>query len=107
MIHLIRCNRKEGGLWAGSLGASNARMSDATAHTGNELLALGSAIRRLRTMKAMSQEQLSLEAGLHRNYVGRVERRELSPTFEPLVRIAHALQVSPDELMRLYLLELR
>lgn len=55
----------------------------------------------------MSQEQLSLEAGLHRNYVGRVERSELSPTFEPLVGIARALGVSPDELMRLYLLELR
>ena len=82
-------------------------MPDAPAPTKNELLALSAAIRRLRTMKEMSQEQLSLEAGLHRNYVGRVERQELSPTFEPLVRIAQALQVSPEELMRLYLLELR
>jgi len=71
-----------------------------------DLSALGAAIRQLRAMKAMSQEQLSLEAGLHRNYVGRVERQELSPTFEPLVSIARALQVGPDELMRLYLLEL-
>jgi transcriptional regulator with XRE-family HTH domain len=58
-------------------------------------------------MRGVSQEQLSLEAGLHRNYVGRVERGELSPTFEPLVSLARALEVSPDELMRLYLHELR
>jgi transcriptional regulator with XRE-family HTH domain len=72
----------------------------------NDLLALGAAIRQLRAMKDISQEQLSLEAGLHRNYVGRVERQELSPTFEPLVGIARALQITPDELMRLYMLEL-
>jgi transcriptional regulator with XRE-family HTH domain len=81
-------------------------MSKAPAPATNDLLALGAAIKRLRTMKDMSQEQLSLEAGLHRNYIGRVERGELSPTFEPLVSIVRALGVGPDELMRLYLLEL-
>lgn len=81
-------------------------MAKATLSRSSDLLALGAAIKRLRTMKDMSQEQLSLEAGLHRNYIGRVERSELSPTFEPLVGIAHALEVGPDELMRLYLLEL-
>jgi len=70
-----------------------------------DLQALGAAIRRLRAMRGISQEQLSLEAGLHRNYVGRVERGELSPTFVPLVSIARAVGVSPDELMRLYVLE--
>jgi transcriptional regulator with XRE-family HTH domain len=82
-------------------------MSPTPTPATNDLLALSAAIRRLRTMKDMSQEQLSLEAGLHRNYIGRVERGELSPTFEPLVGIAHALKVGLDELMRLYLLELR
>jgi transcriptional regulator with XRE-family HTH domain len=83
------------------------RMATASAPRKSDLPALGAAIRQLRAMKAMSQEQLSLEAGLHRNYVGRVERSELSPTFEPLVSIARALDVGPDELMRLYVLELR
>lgn len=82
-------------------------MAKASASRRSDLPALGTAIRRLRVMKAISQEQLSLDAGLHRNYVGRVERAELSPTFEPLVAIAQALGVGPDELMRLYLLELR
>jgi transcriptional regulator with XRE-family HTH domain len=82
-------------------------MAKATVSQMSELSALGAAIRGLRTVKDMSQEQLSLDAGLHRNYAGRVERGELSPTFEPLVAIARALDVGPDELMRLYLLELR
>jgi transcriptional regulator with XRE-family HTH domain len=82
-------------------------MAKASASRKSDLLALSAAIRRLRAMKDMSQEQLSLDAGLHRNYVGRVERSELSPTFEPLVGIARALDVGADELMRLYLLELR
>lgn len=82
-------------------------MSNLPTAAANDLPALGAAIRRLRAMKGMSQEQLSLDAGLHRNYVGRVERGELSPTFEPLVGIARALNIDPDELMRLYLHELR
>jgi transcriptional regulator with XRE-family HTH domain len=73
----------------------------------SDLAALGIAVRRLRLDRDLSQERLSLEAGLHRNYVGRVERGELSPTFEPLVAIAVALDVGPDELMQLYLRERR
>lgn len=74
--------------------------------SSRDLRALGAAIRKLRESKDISQEQLSLEAGLHRNYVGRIERREISPTFVPLVNIARALGVGPDELLRLYTLEL-
>jgi transcriptional regulator with XRE-family HTH domain len=73
----------------------------------SDLVALGAAVRGLRLERGYSQERLSLEAGLHRNYVGRVERGELSPTFEPLVAISKALGVEPDELMRLFLRELR
>jgi len=81
-------------------------MGKVSAPPRSDLLALGAAIRRLRGENGLSQEQLSLEAGLHRNYIGRIERGELSPTFEPLVGIARALDVGPDELMRIYLLEL-
>lgn len=82
-------------------------MGKVSAPQRSHLVALGAAIRRLRGENGVSQEQLSLEAGLHRNYVGRIERGELSPTFEPLVAIARALDVGPDELMRSYMLELR
>jgi transcriptional regulator with XRE-family HTH domain len=82
-------------------------MSKALVPPKSDLVALGAAVRHLRLERDFSQERLSLEAGLHRNYVGRVERCELSPTFEPLVAISRALGVEPDELMRLYLRERR
>ena len=82
-------------------------MPKAAVSPKSDLVALGAALRRLRLERDFSQERLSLEAGLHRNYVGRVERGELSPTFEPLVAIAAALGVELDELMRLFLRERR
>jgi transcriptional regulator with XRE-family HTH domain len=82
-------------------------MSKALVPPKSDLVALGAAVRGMRVERGYSQERLSLEAGLHRNYVGRVERGELSPTFEPLVAIAAALGVGPDELMQLYLRERR
>ena len=82
-------------------------MAKALVPPKSDLAALGAAVRRLRLELDYSQERLSLEAGLHRNYVGRVERGELSPTFEPLVAISRALGIEPDELMRLYLREQR
>jgi transcriptional regulator with XRE-family HTH domain len=82
-------------------------MAKALVPPKSDLAALGAAVRRLRLERDYSQERLSLEAGLHRNYVGRVERGELSPTFEPLVAISRALGIEPDELMRLYLREQR
>ena len=82
-------------------------MAKALVPPKSDLDALGAAVRRLRLERDYSQERLSLEAGLHRNYVGRVERGELSPTFEPLVAISRALGIEPDELMRLYLREQR
>jgi transcriptional regulator with XRE-family HTH domain len=82
-------------------------MAKALVPPKSDLDALGAAVRRLRLELGYSQERLSLEAGLHRNYVGRVERGELSPTFEPLVAISRALGIEPDELMSLYLREQR
>jgi transcriptional regulator with XRE-family HTH domain len=78
-------------------------MSKTVVPPKSDLAALGAAVRGLRLERGYSQERLSLEAGLHRNYVGRVERGELSPTFEPLLAISRALGVEPDELMRLFL----
>ncbi len=71
-----------------------------------ELQALAAVIRRLRLSKGLTQEGLSLEVGAHRNYVGRIERHELSPTLEPLFEIARCLEVEADELLRLCRVEL-
>lgn len=49
---------------------------------------------------AMSQERLAAQAGLHRTYIGHVERGEVNLTVYSLVRIALALGVDPAELVR-------
>lgn len=61
--------------------------------------------RRVRTHRAalippMSQERLADEAGLHRTYIGHVERGEVNLTVYSLVRIAGALGIDAAELIR-------
>lgn len=48
---------------------------------------------------AMSQERLADQAGLHRTYIGHVERGEVNVTVYSLVRVAAALDVDPAELV--------
>lgn len=62
---------------------------------------LGSAVCELRTAKGLSQEDLGLEAGLDRTYVGGIERGERNPSFGSLVKIAEALGVSVSEMISL------
>lgn len=54
----------------------------------------GENIRRLRGLKNMSQEALANKAGLHRTYIGAVERGERNITLVNAERIAQALEVS-------------
>ncbi len=49
----------------------------------------------------LSQEGLGFAAGLHRNYVGAIERGELNPTLRVVLKLADGLQVAPSELHRL------
>lgn len=48
----------------------------------------------------MTQEALGLETGVHRNYIGGVERGERSPTVATVVKLANALDVSLADLFR-------
>ena len=63
------------------------------------LVALGTAIRRIRTEQGMSQEKLALLSEIDRSYVGRVERGDNNVAVLTLVRLANALQISVAELM--------
>ena len=62
-------------------------------------VAFGDAIRELRRRRGISQEQLGYDSGLHRTYVGGIERGERNPSLQNILRIAEALEVSPAELM--------
>lgn len=55
-------------------------------------------IRRLRHEKGWSQEKLAKEAGIHRVYVGRVERCEQTISLATLEKIANALDTAVKDL---------
>lgn len=46
----------------------------------------------------LSQEQLAEEAGLHRTYIGMIERAEKNVTLVNIEKIAKALKISIPEL---------
>jgi transcriptional regulator with XRE-family HTH domain len=58
----------------------------------------GANLRRLREQGGWSQEGFALHAGVHRTYVGGIERGERNVSLENIVRLARALKASPAEL---------
>lgn len=55
-------------------------------------------VRELREQKRISQEKLAEYAGLHRTYIGMVERMERNPSLICICKIAKGLGVEPKEL---------
>ncbi len=58
-------------------------------------LAVGARIRSRRTDLGLSQMDLGELAGIHFTNVGKVERGDVSPTLDTLLRIATALDANP------------
>jgi len=61
---------------------------------------VGFNIRKYREKKGWSQEQLALEADLHRAYIGQIERGEKNIGLVNLEKIARALVLKPEALLR-------
>lgn len=53
----------------------------------------------MREERHLTQEALAERAGIHRNYLGGIERRERNVGIDNLERIARALGVSVSELL--------
>lgn len=56
-------------------------------------------VRRLRKERGLSQEELAEAAGVHRTYVGMIERSEKNVTIYNIERLALALNVRPGSLL--------
>ncbi|HVE46684.1 MAG TPA: helix-turn-helix transcriptional regulator [Acidimicrobiales bacterium] len=59
----------------------------------------GQRVRTRRLELGMSQERLAEVAGLHRNYVGSLERGERNVALLNIVRLANALDFDPADLV--------
>lgn len=60
---------------------------------------LGKRIRQYRKKQGISQEDLGFKSGLHRTYIGAIERAEQNVSIDNLHKIAKALKVPPKELL--------
>ena len=61
---------------------------------------VGLNIRKYREKKGWSQEQLAFEADLHRAYIGQIERGEKNIGLINLEKIAKALNIELDNLLK-------
>lgn len=65
----------------------------------DQLILLGKKIRLLREKKGLSQEILGSKAGLHRNYISKLELAQKNPTYTTLIKLSYALGISIKELI--------
>lgn len=56
-------------------------------------------VRLYRARTGCSQEELAVRAGIHRTYIGGIERGERNPTLTMIHRLAKSLGVSPSQLL--------
>ncbi len=59
-----------------------------------------SRLRQIRQVTGLSQEELADRAGLHRTYVGSVERGERNISIDNIERLANALEIDIIELLK-------
>ena len=67
--------------------------------TDNIVDTLAYNVRALRKEKGLSQEELANSCGLHRTYIGSVERGERNVTLSTLEALAEALDVTVIDLL--------
>lgn len=64
------------------------------------LLQFGKNVQEYRRAQQMTQEQLAESAGVHRTYIGMIERAEKNITLLNIAKIANALKISPSVLLK-------
>ena len=61
--------------------------------------AFGLRMRELRHRLGISQDELAFRSGLHRTYIGAVERGERNISLVNIIRIAETLEVPPASML--------
>lgn len=61
---------------------------------------LGNNLKKIRLEKGMTQGDICRATGMDRGYISRVESGQKNPTISNLEKIAKALGVKPDELLK-------
>jgi transcriptional regulator with XRE-family HTH domain len=64
------------------------------------LIDFGNRVRKERIKLDWSQEELAERAGVHRTYIGMIERAEKNATLDSISKIAKALNIRPDLLLK-------
>lgn len=59
----------------------------------------GQKMQKVRQSNDITQEELAARLGMHRTYIGLIERGERNPTIRTLYKIAKALKVQASELL--------
>lgn len=62
-------------------------------------IVFGRRVKEVRLQRGLSQEKLAELAGLHRNYVGVIERGQQNISLLNIVKLARGLNVSPSKLV--------
>lgn len=62
------------------------------------LIALGRALREARLDRGHTQLSLSLETGVHRNYISAIERAKGNPSVKKIAILADELEMALDDL---------
>ncbi len=60
----------------------------------------GANVRKFRRLLNISQEELAHKADLHRTYIGMIERAEKNITLVNIEKIANALEVKIEDLLK-------
>lgn len=60
----------------------------------------GLRIKELRQERGLTQEQFATKSGLHKNYIGMIERGERNPSLINIEIIAKGLEISISKLMK-------
>jgi len=65
------------------------------------LIKFGRRVRELRQERNFTQQQLADISGLHKNYIGMIERGERNPSLVNIEILAGSFEISISELMKM------